>query len=60
LKRKVLTTDSGLYQFPHQFPGMPWNNVKHSWERSPLSLVGNVNNPTMLITGVEDIRPPYI
>jgi dipeptidyl aminopeptidase/acylaminoacyl peptidase len=55
---KVLTADSGLYQIPLQFPGMPWEEFEHYWERSPLSLVGNVTTPTMLITGVEDKRTP--
>ncbi|MEC8747366.1 MAG: S9 family peptidase [Pseudomonadota bacterium] len=55
---KVLTADSGLYQIPFQFPGMRWDNVEHYWKRSPLSLVGNVTTPTMLITGVEDKRTP--
>jgi len=55
---KVLTADSGLYQIPFQFPGMPWDNVEHYWKRSPLSLVGKVTTPTMLITGVEDKRTP--
>jgi dipeptidyl aminopeptidase/acylaminoacyl peptidase len=55
---KVLTADSGLYQIPHQFPGMPWEEFDHYWERSPLSLVGNVTTPTMLLTGVNDKRTP--
>ena len=55
---KVLTADSGLYQIPFQFPGKPWDNVEHYWKRSPLSLVGNVTTPTMLITGVDDKRTP--
>ena len=55
---KVLTADSGLSQIPHQFPGMPWEKVEHYWERSPLSLVGNVTTPTLLITGVNDKRTP--
>ncbi|NDW21726.1 alpha/beta hydrolase family protein [Alteromonas hispanica] len=55
---KVLTADSGLYQIPFQFPGKPWDNVEHYWKRSPLSLVGNVTTPTMLITGVNDKRTP--
>ncbi|MCG7534358.1 S9 family peptidase [Pseudoalteromonas sp. OOF1S-7] len=55
---KVLTADSGLVQIPTQFPGMPWEHVDHYWERSPLSLVGNVTTPTMLMTGEEDLRTP--
>ena len=55
---KVLTADSGLYQIPFQFPAKPWENIAHYWQRSPLSLVGNVTTPTMLITGTEDKRTP--
>ncbi len=55
---KVLTADSGLSQIPYQFPGLPWEEMEHYWERSPLSLVGNVTTPTLLITGVEDKRTP--
>ncbi|WP_105168348.1 S9 family peptidase [Pseudoalteromonas sp. T1lg23B] len=55
---KVLTADSGLLQIPTQFPGMPWEHVDHYWQRSPLSLVGNVTTPTMLMTGEEDLRTP--
>lgn len=55
---KVLTADSGLGQIPNQFPGMPWDHMEHYWKRSPLSLVGNVTTPTMLITGEDDKRTP--
>lgn len=55
---KVLTADSYVYQIPYQFPGMPWEEHEHYWQRSPLSLVGNVTTPTMLITGEEDQRTP--
>ena len=55
---KTLTADSYTYQITHQFPGMPWDQLEHYWQRSPLSLVGNVVTPTMLITGEEDYRTP--
>ncbi len=55
---KVLTADSGLGQIPTQFPGMPWDHVEHYWQRSPMSLVGNVTTPTMLMTGEKDLRTP--
>ncbi len=55
---KVLTADSGLYQIPNQFPGAPWEHMEHYWKRSPLSLVGNVTTPTLLITGEDDKRTP--
>jgi len=55
---KTLTADSYTYQITHQFPGMPWEELEHYWKRSPLSLVGNVVTPTMLLTGEEDYRTP--
>lgn len=55
---KVLTADSYLGQIPYQFPGLPWEHMEHYWERSPLSLVGNVTTPTLLITGENDRRTP--
>ncbi|MGB2161560.1 MAG: S9 family peptidase, partial [Gammaproteobacteria bacterium] len=51
---KPLTADSMVGQIYHQFPGPPWEHVDHYWERSPLSLMGNVITPTMLITGEND------
>ncbi|MEE4153491.1 MAG: S9 family peptidase [Erythrobacter sp.] len=55
---KVLTADSYIGQIQNQFPGPPWEHPEHYWERSPLSLVGNVTTPTMLITGEVDYRTP--
>jgi dipeptidyl aminopeptidase/acylaminoacyl peptidase len=55
---KTLTADSYIGQISHQFPGMPWEEFEHYWQRSPLSLVGNMVTPTMLITGEEDFRTP--
>ena len=54
----ALTAD--FYSFFHRywFPGLPWEEVEHYWERSPLSLVGDVETPTMLLTGEEDYRTP--
>ncbi|MEX1266881.1 MAG: S9 family peptidase [Woeseia sp.] len=55
---KTLTADSYVYQIQYQFPGMPWEAFEHYWERSPLSLVGNVTTPVLLLTGEEDYRTP--
>ncbi|MEO1046143.1 MAG: S9 family peptidase [Pseudomonadota bacterium] len=55
---KVLTADSYIGQIANQFPGPPWEHLDHYWQRSPLSLVGNVTTPTMLITGEADYRTP--
>jgi dipeptidyl aminopeptidase/acylaminoacyl peptidase len=37
---------------------MPWENPEHYWERSPLSLVGNVKTPTLVLVGADDYRTP--
>ncbi|MEL7452649.1 MAG: S9 family peptidase [Pseudomonadota bacterium] len=55
---KVLTADSYIDQIATQFPGPPWEQLEHYWARSPLSLVGNVETPTLLITGEVDYRTP--
>lgn len=54
----ALTAD--FYNFFHQywFADFPWNDFAAYWERSPLSLVGNVSTPTMLMTGEADYRTP--
>lgn len=37
---------------------LPWENHELYWRQSPLSLVGGVKTPTMLITGEADYRTP--
>lgn len=54
----VLTADAYPFFTQYWFPGMPWDNLVHYMKRSPLSLVGNVKTPTMLITGEQDFRTP--
>jgi len=53
----VLTSDGSSYH-KYWFPGFPWDNRDHYMDRSPISLVGNVTTPTMLLTGEEDYRTP--
>jgi dipeptidyl aminopeptidase/acylaminoacyl peptidase len=55
---KPLTADSMVGQIYHQVPGPPWEHLEHYWKRSPLSLMGNVTTPTLLITGEDDRRTP--
>lgn len=40
------------------FGAFPWEDQEQYWRRSPLSLVGNVTTPTMLLTGESDYRTP--
>jgi acylaminoacyl-peptidase len=54
----ALTADAYSFFYKYWFPGYPWEHVEHYWSRSPLSLVGNVTTPTMLLTGEVDYRTP--
>jgi len=54
----VLTADATPFFVRYWFPAAPWEEPEHYFRRSPLSLVGNVTTPTMLLTGEEDWRTP--
>jgi len=54
----VLTADFYPFFTRYWFPGPPWEEPEHYWRRSPLSLVGNVTTPTMLLSGEADRRTP--
>jgi acylaminoacyl-peptidase len=54
----VLTADQSPVFARYWFGEMPWENPEAYWRRSPLSLVGNVTTPTLLLTGEEDLRTP--
>ena len=54
----ALTSDAYIYFAQYWVPGMPWEFPEHLWKHSPLSLVGNVKTPTMLLTGENDYRTP--
>ncbi len=52
----VGTTDGiGWYR---NFENFPWDDPSEHLRRSPLMYVGNVTTPTMLMTGVGDLRTP--
>jgi acylaminoacyl-peptidase len=54
----VLTSDFNNFFYKYWFGAAPWEQPQEYWRRSPLSLVGNVKTPTMLITGEADYRTP--
>ncbi len=54
----VITADSYNFFYKYWVPGPPWEHQDHYMKRSPLSLVGNVTTPTMLLTGERDYRTP--
>lgn len=54
----VLTADGPSFFYKYWFPGPPWENLDHYMKRSPITYVGNVTTPTMLMTGEVDYRTP--
>jgi dipeptidyl aminopeptidase/acylaminoacyl peptidase len=54
----ALTSDFYTLFSRYWFPGVPWEQQKNYMERSPITYVGNVKTPTMLITGEDDHRTP--
>ena len=54
----VLTADAPAFFYKYWFSGYPWENLEQYMRRSPISYVGNVTTPTMLLTGEEDYRTP--
>ncbi|MDX1576961.1 MAG: S9 family peptidase, partial [Gemmatimonadota bacterium] len=55
---KVLTADNWYGYFHTRYEGLPWENPDAYLDFSPISLVGNVSTPTLVITGEEDLRTP--
>ena len=52
----VGTTDGASWY--RNFEKLPWEDPTEHLQRSPLMYVGNVSTPTMLMTGVNDLRTP--
>lgn len=53
-----LSADLAAMVSRYWFGAFPWEDQEQYWQRSPLSLVGNVSTPTMLLTGELDYRTP--
>jgi dipeptidyl aminopeptidase/acylaminoacyl peptidase len=54
----VLTADLPNFFYKYWFSAPPWDDYPSYWMRSPLSRVGNVKTPTMVVTGEQDFRTP--
>jgi dipeptidyl aminopeptidase/acylaminoacyl peptidase len=54
----VLTSDMTPYFSRYWFGKFPWQDPAGYWARSPLSLVGNVKTPTLVVVGSNDYRTP--
>lgn len=55
---EVLTVDGYTFMAKYWFGKMPWEDPQHYWARSPLSLVGSMKTPTLVVVGSEDRRTP--
>lgn len=55
---KTLVADNYFGYANSRYPGQPWENFEGYWKFSPLSLVGNVKTPTMVLVGMNDLRTP--
>jgi dipeptidyl aminopeptidase/acylaminoacyl peptidase len=54
----ALTADNPAFFSRYWFGKFPWEDPQAFWSRSPLSLVGNVKTPTLVVVGSEDYRTP--
>lgn len=55
---KTLIADNYYGYANSRFPGQPWESVETYMKFSPISLVGNVQTPTLVMVGMEDRRTP--
>ena len=55
---KTLVADNYFGYANSRYPGQPWENFEGYWKFSPLSLVGQVETPTMVLVGMDDLRTP--
>lgn len=55
---QVLTSDIPVFVQDYWFGSNFWEDQESYWRRSPLSLIGNVETPTLVVVGEEDYRTP--
>lgn len=55
---QVLTSDIPVFVADYWFGSNFWEDQASYWARSPLSLIGNVETPTLVVVGAEDYRTP--
>ncbi|MEM1176425.1 MAG: S9 family peptidase, partial [Pseudomonadota bacterium] len=55
---KTLIADNYFMYADYRYPGQPWENIDTYMKFSPISLVGNVETPTMVMVGTADLRTP--
>lgn len=55
---QALTADGTGYFGLYWIGSRPWEDPEKFWAQSPLSLIGNVQTPTLVVVGGEDYRTP--
>jgi len=55
---KTLTADNYFNYANYRFEGQPWENIEGYMRLSPVSLVGNIETPTLVMVGSADLRTP--
>ena len=55
---KVLVADNYFYYHDYRYPGSPWENPETYLKYSPISRVGNVSTPSLVMVGTDDLRTP--
>ncbi|MEM9759982.1 MAG: S9 family peptidase [Pseudomonadota bacterium] len=55
---KTLTADNWFRYYETRIPGVPWTNPDDYLRFSPISLVGAVETPTLVMVGLDDLRTP--
>ncbi len=55
---EALTMDATVFTSRYWFRKYPWEDQEAYWSHSPLSLVGNVTTPTLVVVGSSDYRTP--
>ncbi|WP_343487118.1 S9 family peptidase [Allomuricauda sp. d1] len=55
---KTLVADNYFGYANTRYDGQPWENFEQYWKFSPISLVGNIETPTMVMVGMNDLRTP--
>jgi len=55
---KTLVADNYYGYAYSRYPGQPWEEVETYWKYSPISLVGNIQTPTLVMVGSADLRTP--
>jgi len=55
---KTLTADNYYGYANYRYAGQPWENIEGYMKFSPVSLVGNIETPTLVMVGTADMRTP--